>query len=88
VGGVPEAFKKELTVSIEEFSHVEHQMVVSAEERYGDYFTIAQDVTLLLSNIMSWSYRQEWCMGSLIAFDFRRRVSAEPVDRLAPVRRP
>src|SRR5271167_117421 len=28
-----------------------------------------------------------WCTGSLMAGDFRRRVSAEPVDRLAPVRR-
>ncbi|MBB4517237.1 hypothetical protein [Paraburkholderia fungorum] len=41
-------------MSIEEFSHIEHQMVVSAEERYGDYFTTARDVSLLLSNIISW----------------------------------
>lgn len=41
-------------MSIEELSHIEHQLVVNAEERYGDYFTTAQDVTLLLSNIMSW----------------------------------
>src|SRR5271168_4350120 len=32
-------------------------------------------------------YGQDWCTGSLMAGDFRRRVSAEPVDRLAPVRR-
>jgi hypothetical protein len=41
-------------MSIEEFSHIEHQMVVGAEERYGDYFAVARDVTLLLSNIMAW----------------------------------
>ncbi len=41
-------------MSIEDFSHIEHQMVGSAEERYGDYFTTARDVSLLLSNIISW----------------------------------
>ncbi|MDR8057700.1 hypothetical protein [Burkholderia cenocepacia] len=41
-------------MSIEEFSHIEHQLVLGAEERYGDFFTNARDVTLLLSNIMTW----------------------------------
>ncbi|SPB14772.1 hypothetical protein NOV72_02004 [Caballeronia novacaledonica] len=41
-------------MSIEEFSHIEHQMVLDAEERYGDFFTATRDVSLLLSNIMSW----------------------------------
>jgi hypothetical protein len=33
-------------------------------------------------------YGQEWCTGSLMVGDVRRQVSADPVDRLAPVRRP
>ncbi|MGT2476622.1 hypothetical protein [Paraburkholderia terrae] len=41
-------------MSIEEFSSIKHRMVLGAEERYGDFFTVARDVTLLLSNIMSW----------------------------------
>ncbi len=32
-------------------------------------------------------YGQDWCTGSLMSGDFKRRVSADPVDRLAPVRR-
>ncbi|WP_321886454.1 hypothetical protein [Paraburkholderia bannensis] len=41
-------------MSIEEFSHIEHQLILGAEERYGDFFTTARDVSLVLSNIMSW----------------------------------
>jgi len=32
-------------------------------------------------------YGQDWCMVSLMSGDFKRRVSADPVDCLAPVRR-
>jgi hypothetical protein len=32
-------------------------------------------------------YGQEWCSGGLMSGDFKRRVPADPVDRLAPVRR-
>ena len=41
-------------MSIDKFSHIEHQLILNAEERYGDFFTTARDVTLLLSNLMSW----------------------------------
>ncbi|MFM0164839.1 hypothetical protein [Paraburkholderia sediminicola] len=41
-------------MNIEEFSNIEHQMVLDAEERYGDFFITARDATLLLSNFMSW----------------------------------
>ena len=33
------------------------------------------------------SYCQEWCMNNLTVIDFKRRVSADPADRLAPVHR-
>jgi hypothetical protein len=42
------------TMSIEEFSHIEHQLILNAKERYGDFFTTARDASFLLSNIMSW----------------------------------
>lgn len=41
-------------MSIEEFSRLEHELVVGAQERYGEFFTNARDVTQLLSNIMTW----------------------------------
>lgn len=41
-------------MSIEEFSHIEHQLILDAEERYGEFFTTTRDVSLVLSNIMSW----------------------------------
>lgn len=41
-------------MSIEEFSHTEHQLTLKAEERYGEFFTTARDVSLLVSNIMLW----------------------------------
>lgn len=41
-------------MSIEEFSRDEHQRIIEAEARYGDFFRNARNVTLLLSNIMDW----------------------------------
>jgi hypothetical protein len=41
-------------MSIESFSIDEHEMVLRAKGRYGEFFSNALDVTLLLSNIMMW----------------------------------
>jgi hypothetical protein len=39
---------------LEEYSLQEHDMVLGAEARYGEFFLSARNVTLLLSNIMDW----------------------------------
>lgn len=41
-------------MGIEEFSSKEHTRVVEAESRYGGFYINAYNVTLLLSNLMSW----------------------------------
>jgi hypothetical protein len=41
-------------MSLKVFSASEHEMVIDAERRYGDYFLHACNTTILLSNIMMW----------------------------------
>ncbi|RAS29790.1 hypothetical protein [Paraburkholderia bryophila] len=76
-------------MSIEEFSNIEHQMVLDAEERYGDFFTTTREISLLLSNIMTWptkdcdifirffSQMKKSHMLSLIALVRQHRIQAK-----------
>lgn len=41
-------------MSIDVFSATEHQMVVDAEHRYGDFYVNAHDASIMLSNVMMW----------------------------------
>ena len=41
-------------MSLDEFSAEEHARVVGGESRYGGFYVNAYNVTLLLSNLMTW----------------------------------
>jgi hypothetical protein len=41
-------------MSIDAYSAEEHQRVIDAEHRYGDYYVNAYNATIMLSNIMMW----------------------------------
>src|ERR1700723_2737463 len=41
-------------MTIDAYSAEEHQRVIDAEQRYGDYYVNAYNATIMLSNIMMW----------------------------------
>jgi hypothetical protein len=41
-------------MNLDDYSAEEHQMVIDAERRYGDYYVNAYNATIMLSNIMMW----------------------------------